>query len=279
MYDPIHDLSPGINVQYPNSYWADISGDAPTDDGSLTGDSETDVVIIGAGYTGLSCAYHLANQHKIKPLVLEANQTAWGCSGRNAGFILNSSGRMSFTDMQQKWGDATMQGIYQEMQAGVELVNELIATGIDCDRQASGYIKIAHKASKMKALIKLATIQQQRFNQPIEVLTKQQLAQQYMDDRNAYGAIRYQNGFGLNPLKLAWGYHRLARQAGASIHTGSTVLSIKPKGKGYQLELPQGNVYAQKVVLATNGYTPKAFHPIVTNRSLPVLSQIIVTEQ
>ena len=40
-----------------------------------------------------------------------------------------------------------------------------------------------------------------------------------MDDRNAYGAIRYQDGFGLNPLKLAWGYQKLARQAGASLMT------------------------------------------------------------
>ena len=44
-----------------------------------------------------------------------------------------------------------------------------------------------------------------------------------MDDRNAYGAIRYQDGFGLNPLKLAWGYQKLARQAGAKVHCASPV--------------------------------------------------------
>ena len=278
MYDPLHDTSPGVNAEYPQSYWAQYSGEAPEDDGQLIGVIDADVVIIGAGYTGLSCAYHLASEHGIKPVVLEANQTAWGCSGRNAGFILNSSGRMSFTQMQQKWGDSVMRGIYQEMQSGVELVNQLIDTGIDCDKQPNGYIKIAHKASKMDELITLANIQQQMFGQSIEVLSKQQLAQQYMDDKNAYGAIRYQNGFGLNPLKLAWGYQRLARQSGAKIHTGSTVLSIEEHNKGYKLHLPQGTVYAQKVVLATNGYTPKGFHPLVTNRSLPVLSQIIVAE-
>ncbi|WP_372760657.1 NAD(P)/FAD-dependent oxidoreductase [Pseudoalteromonas sp.] len=278
MYDPLHDLTPGCNEPYPASYWADVSGPAPAHDGAINADLTADVVIIGAGYTGLSCALHLAREHGIKAHVLEANQTAWGCSGRNAGFILPSSGRKPFSQMAAQWGDEVMRGIHQEMLAGVDTVNALINEGIECDQQAKGYLKVAHKPSKMNALIEQAKLQQSRFGDQIEVLSQQQLRSQYMDDQNAYGAIRYRQGFGLNPLKLAWGYQNLARQAGAKVHCGSAVVDWHSDGKQQVLHTAQGIVSAKKVVIATNGYTPKGFHGLINGRTLPVLSQIIVTE-
>ena len=290
MYDPLHDKSPGCNEKYPNSYWAAVSGaksvassatgitNQPDDDGQINQDIDVDVAIIGAGYTGLSTALHLANVHGIKAHVLEANQTAWGCSGRNAGFILKSSGRKPYATMQRQWGEEVMRGIYDEMCQGVDTVKHLIAQGIDCDQQEAGFIKVAHKPSMFKALISQAKLQQQLFGYDVQILTQQDLRQHYMDDKNAYGAIRYQDGFGVNPLKLAWGYQKLARSAGAKVHTSSPVISWQEE-KGQQvLHTPKGQVKAQKVVIATNGYTPKGLHDLVTNRSLPVLSQIIVTE-
>ncbi|MFT6207962.1 MAG: glycine/D-amino acid oxidase-like deaminating enzyme, partial [Colwellia sp.] len=214
MYDPLHDKSPGCGEAYPDSYWAenaDIQNNAPQSDGQISQDVDVDVAIIGAGYTGLSCALHLAREHGIKAHVLEANQTAWGCSGRNAGFILKSSGRKSYSDMAQKWGEEVMRGIYDEM-----------------------FLKVSHKPSKLAELISQAKLQQKTFagikNSDVEILTKNEVRQQYMDDKNAYGAIRYQDGFGLNPLKLAWGYQRLAREAGAKVHTSSPVLEILDEG-------------------------------------------------
>jgi glycine/D-amino acid oxidase-like deaminating enzyme len=278
MYDPLHDKSPGCGEAYPNSYWANTSGDAPENDGTLIQDIDVDVAIIGAGYTGLSCALHLAREHGIKAHVLEANQTAWGCSGRNAGFILKSSGRKSFSTMQKQWGEEVMRGIYREMSAGVETVNQLIHEGIDCDPQELGYIKVAHKANKLKELTDLAKLQKKMFGYDVQLLSKEELSQQYMDDHNAYGAIRYQDGFGLNPLKLAWGYQKLAREAGAKIYCSTPVIDWHESVNQHQLITPQGVVKAKKVVIATNGYTPKKFNALVSDRTLPVLSQIIVTE-
>ena len=76
MYDPLHDKSPGCGVEYPKSYWAenaDVQNNAPQDDGEISQDIDVDVAIIGAGYTGLSCALHLARDHGIKAHVLEPN--------------------------------------------------------------------------------------------------------------------------------------------------------------------------------------------------------------
>ena len=54
---------------------------------------DADVAIIGAGYTGLSCALYLAKEHGIRARVLEANRPGWGCSGRNGGFARAAIGR------------------------------------------------------------------------------------------------------------------------------------------------------------------------------------------
>ncbi len=277
------DRSPGCALQYPDSYWADVSGarngSKPTDDGALEHNVDIDVAIIGAGYTGLSCALHLAREHGVKAHVFEANQTAWGCSGRNAGFILKSSGRKPYASMQKQWGEEVMRGIYNEMCAGVETVNNLISEGIDCDQQEAGFLKVAHKPSMFSALQAQAQLQQKMFGYDVQVLSKQELHQDYMADENAHGAIRYQDGFGLNPLKLAWGYQELARQAGAKVHTSTPINFIGEKStNSVLLAAPKGKIRAKKVVIATNGYTPRGFHPLVTNRTLPVLSQIIVTE-
>ena len=72
------------------------------------------------------------------------------------------------------------------------------------------------------------------FGYDVEVLSQQALAQKYMDDKNAYGAIRYKDGFGINPLKLAWGYQTLAQKAGASIYSGSPVIHwLEPPKKSH----------------------------------------------
>jgi len=283
MYDPLHDKSPGCGEKFPHSYWADISGTPPEDEGQLKGNIEVDVAIIGAGYTGLSCALHLAREHGIKATVLEANQTAWGASGRNGGFILKSSGRKAYSTMQKQWGEEVMRGIYQEMCEGVDTVKSLIAEGIDCDPQETGYIRVAHKPKMLNSLISTANLQREMFGYDVQILSREELHQQYMADQNAYGAIRYQDGFGLNPLKLARGYQKLARQAGAKIHCASPVENWHEEGHKQQkvqvLHTPNGLVKAKKVVIATNGYTPKGFHGLIKNRTLPVLSQVIVTQR
>jgi len=279
MYDPLKQQFPGQGEPYPTSYWTDCSSEAPKDDGKIESDIEVDVAIIGGGYTGLSCALHLATEHNIKSHVLEANQTAWGCSGRNAGFILKSTGRKPYSTIIKQWGKDIAQGIYNEVCEGVETVNQLIATGIECSPQSKGYLRVAHKPSMFQSLVEQSDMLKKEFNYSTEILTKQQIQKDYFDSQNVFGAIRFSDCYGINPLKLAWGYQKLAQQAGVKIHTASPVIRWEQTNNNKQiLYTPNGIVKADKVVIATNGYTPKNFHLSVDNRTLPVLSQIIVTE-
>jgi len=283
MYDPLIHFSPGEGTAYPKSYWADCSGSAPDTCSALDSDIDVDVAIIGGGYTGLSCALHLAQNHKIKAHILEANQTAWGCSGRNAGFVLKSTGRKPYSEMLRQWGKTVTLGIYDEVCEGVDRVNELIEqisreTEIECEPQPKGYLRIAHKPSMLASLRDQSLMLKKEFNYATELLSAEQLKTEYFDSQNAYGAIRFPDGYGINPLKLAWGYQRLAQNAGVSISTGTPVIKLEKTGNRLVLHTPSGMVKAGKVVIATNGYTPQGFHSSLDNRTLPVLSQIIVTE-
>ncbi|MEM7635237.1 MAG: FAD-binding oxidoreductase, partial [Pseudomonadota bacterium] len=103
-YDPLVDAGPGHNRDYAPTYWIGTAGTPPPDDGPVSGDMDADVVIIGSGYTGLSCAIHLAREHGIKAVVLDANTVAWGCSTRNGGQAQISSGRLKRSQWIQRWG-------------------------------------------------------------------------------------------------------------------------------------------------------------------------------
>ena len=94
-YDPLIAPPRGCNRDYAPTYWVATAGPPPDDDGPVTGDIDADVVIVGSGFTGLSCALFLARDHGIKAMVLEANRVAWGCSTRNGGQGQNASGRLS----------------------------------------------------------------------------------------------------------------------------------------------------------------------------------------
>lgn len=283
MYDPLKDEMPGLGVQYPASYWTDTASNAPMNAGPVPSVLDVDVAIIGGGYTGLSCALHLARNHNIQAHILEANQVGWGCSGRNAGFILNSTGRKPYSEMIKQWGRPITHQIFDEINQGVNSVNQLIEqihneTNIDCEVQQKGYLKVAHKPSMVKSLVAQKNLVEKEFNYSTDILSSAEIKKHYFSSENAYGAIRFSDGYGINPLKLAWGYQSLVQTAGVCIHTSSPVIHWEQESNRVVLETPSGKVTANKVVIATNGYTPKNFHPGVDNRSLPVLSQIIVTE-
>ncbi|MBN7824017.1 FAD-binding oxidoreductase [Bowmanella dokdonensis] len=277
MYDPLTHSHPGRGSAYPDSYWA--SGVTPMPVPALQGDRQTEVAVIGGGYTGLSCAYELAAKHAIQPIVLEANRLGWGCSGRNAGFVLNGSGRLSFSQMEQKWGSATSQGIYQEYRAGIDRVSELIHTGqITCDKTPGGYLKVAHQPRLVRQLKAQADLMQRRYQDPVRFIDTLELQRDYIKGAEAYGALLFPYCFGIHPLKLALGYADLARQAGAGLYESSPVLDWQKEGQRHRLTTPTGSVLADKVVIASNGYTLNRFHPTVDHRHFPVLSSVIVTE-
>ena len=277
-YDPLHAASPGTGLDHVPSYWTATAGEISPDDGPAPAQLATEVAIIGGGYTGLSCACHLAREHGIKPVVLEANRAGWGCSGRNGGFARMALGRLGAGDMIDEWGRDAAKRAFAEMVASLDTVRTMIREGaIECDASEAGHLKIAHRPSRVAALQREAEILQREFAYPAEFIGAGEVRSNHVGGTQSHGALRIPDALGLHPLKLALGVLRMARAAGAKIHAASPVTQWEKRGTEHLLTTPHGTVRAKSVVLATNGYTPQHLHPAVRATLLPVLSHIIVT--
>ncbi|MEO7727071.1 MAG: FAD-binding oxidoreductase [Burkholderiales bacterium] len=277
-YDPLLAATPGTGLSHVRSYWAATAGQLPPDDGPAPPQIETEVAIIGGGYTGLSCAYQLARDYGVHAVVLEANRAAWGCSGRNGGFARMALGRVGAVKMIDEWGLPTAKRAFGLMRASLDHVRTLIGNGqIQCDASADGHLKIAHRAGRAAELKREAQTLQREFDYAAEFIDAETLRSEHIGGAQSYGALRIPDALAVHPMKLASGVLAMARGAGAKVHTASPVTELEKRGAQHVLTTPYGTVRAKSVVIATNGYTPQQLHPAVRATLLPVLSHIIVT--
>ncbi|MBQ4889350.1 FAD-binding oxidoreductase [Shewanella sp. MMG014] len=281
LYDPLINQSPA-KQPFAHSYWASTQS-LPALLPSLKGSQQTDVAIIGGGYTGLLTAYYLATQYHIDCRVLEANQVGFGASARNAGFVLKGSGRLGYSAMAERWELDTARGIYSEFSQAVSRVEGLIQQHhIQCEPQEKGYLKVAHNPKALKNLKAAAEYIQKNMAQgsdfTAEFITAEHFREQYLNHHQAYGALRLNDGFGINPLKLLLGYKSMLEKQGITINEQSCVRDwIEENGK-HRLVTDQGELLANKVIMAGNAYSPKQLNQRIDDKFLPILSNIIVTE-
>ena len=278
-YDPLYDplVSPaGQGQEYAPTYWVGTAGTPPADDGPIRGDVDVDVAIVGSGFTGLSTAIALARDHGVKAVVLEANQAIWGCTSRNGGQGQNASGRLYRSQWIQRWGLETAKRLDAEIREGFEYWKSLVA-GIDCDAQPGGHLYTAHRPKKLEFLRNEARVMREVFGYDTRMLSREELHERYVRDQEAAGALLEPDGTGVHPLKLAFGYMRLARELGATIHPASPVQGWETVGGVHHLRTPGGIVRARRVAVATGGYTAQGLHPLLNNRIMPVLSNSMVT--
>ena len=276
LYDPVTDIGVGCGRDHAPTYWVATAGGLPATDGPVQSDMDVDVAVIGSGYTGLSCAIHLAKDHGIKAHVLEANGVAFGCSTRNGGQAQISSGRLKRSQWIARWGLDVARGLHAEIGEAFDLFRDLIRD-IDCDAQDGGHLYIAHKPDRMAALEAESGLLNGTFGYGTRIITQDELRRDFLDDREAAGAMLEPDGIGVHPAKLAFGYARKARALGARIHTSSEVINWTTRDGAHYLRTPGGTVRARAVAVATAAYTPNGLHPLMRHRLMPILSNCIVT--
>lgn len=280
MYDPLVDLCPPSNQQFPDSYWASTNNceKYASECEMLQGHKQTDVVIIGAGYTGLSCALHLAENYNVECTIVEANQPGWGCSGRNGGFVLPGTGRLSVQQMSKRWGKVASQAVYAEYLQSICTVKDFIDTGIDCQQTKGGYLKLAHKPALVAPLHQQAKALSDDYGDSIISLTSAQIQTDYLSGTPSYGGIYYPNAFGINPWLFCQGLAKRAVQAGVKIYGNSAVAKTTREHNTHILKTDSGSISANTLVVATNGYGQRDIYSGMVDRTFPVVSSIIVTE-
>ena len=274
MYDPLINSPPGPHNAPEASYWQQhTQANFPA---CTEAPEEVEFAIIGAGYTGLNAARVLAESgHPVA--VFEANQLAWGCSSRNAGFVMKSTGRIGLSAWAERLGNNMARGIADEHQQALQLVEEtLLECSQQCQRQNGGYLKIAHKPSAVEPL-KQQYEQLKRFEQPVEWLKQEQLTD-IISSPQTHAALRFTDCFALNPMLLAAATARRAAAAGAQLVEHCPVSAAVSLGKkGVYLQTLKGSVRARKLLVCSNGYSSQQLLPDLASCSLPVLSSIITT--
>ena len=146
-----------------------------------------------------------------------------------------------------------------------------------CDAQPGGHLFIAHRRRTFERLVAESEVCNRVFGYGTRMIGRATLDSEWVRDAEAAGALHEPLGTGVHPAKLAFGYLRAARQAGARVHTGSPVQSITRDGAHWRLRTPGGTVRARAVAVATGGYTGQALHARLRSRVMPILSNSLVT--
>ena len=276
LHDPLVDSIPGTNQEYAPSYWVATAGTPPPNDGPVPGDINSEVVIVGSGATGIATALHLAEEHGIQAIILEANQTAWGCSSRNGGQGQNASGRLSRSQWIERWGLDTAKALDKEIRMGFDHFSDL-TTQFECEATPGGHLYVAHRPEKLTYLRHEADVKKRIFGYKPIILSAAEVREQYCDDHDAHGALLEEEGVGIHPLKFNFGMLKKAQSLGVKIYTGSPVIQSQSINGVEHLYTPTGIVKAKRVAFCTGGYTGQNVNASLKNKILPVLSNSLVT--
>ncbi len=257
----------------PRSLYAETARPAPATP-PLDGDKRVSVAVIGAGFTGLSAALHLA-ERGVDVAVLEAHEPGWGASGRNGGQV-NPGLKHDPDTVEQDFGSDLGRRMVALSGNAPNTVFDLIQRHqIDCQALQSGTLRAAI-SPRDTAGLRTTTAQWARRDAPVALLEGAALQQTTGSTRYA-SALLDRRGGQVNPLGYARGLAQAAMQAGAAVFGDSPAQSVQRNGALWHVMTPRGTLRADKLVLATNGYTDDLWSGL--RRSVvPVFSAIVSSE-
>lgn len=239
----------------------------------LAGAVEAGVVVVGAGYAGLSAALALTEAGE-RVVVLEAGQPGSGASGRNGGQVIAGL-RHHEADLVARLGAGA--GAAHRFGGGdAAAVFALVARlGIDCDAIQGGWLQVADTAAGLAEGARRARAWE-RLGVLVQVLGPDEVAA--LAGTRAYGGGWLDpRGGTVQPLSYARGLARAAMAAGAAVHGGSAAVSVRRVGAAWLVQTAGGSVTAPKLLLATNALTDGLW-PGLRRMVLPVWSFQVATE-
>lgn len=254
--------------------WYRASADLPPERAALFGEIRADVCVIGAGYTGLSAAWHLARRG-LDVVVLDAHRAGFGASGRNGGQV-GSGYNMGQRDLARKLGPDQARLQWQLAEEAKADLRGICADHIPQARYTAGVAHGCYSAGEMRDAHADADFLAATYGYD-------QIDKLGQDDfRDLVKSPRYRGGIldmgagHIHPLRYALGLADLAQGAGARLFDRSEVTQII-YGDPAKVQCANGAVIARHVVIAGNGYLPNIDKRIAA-KVMPINSFICATE-
>lgn len=239
------------------------------------------VAVVGGGYAGLSAALTLRRLGHDAVVVLDAERIGWGASSRNGGMVSGGL-KVASGALEARFGPARAKAIALAAAASFPFIEETIAReGIACDYVRCGRFVPAWSRAHYDALAARVGFIAEVTGLPARMLPRER-------QREALGSDHYHGGMladasgSLHPGKYARGLAFAAERAGARLVDGVRVRGIREAGSGFRLATDRGELRADAVLVATNGYSRGpdggSAMPWLARRVIPLASYIIATE-
>lgn len=274
-------MADSFNLLYSNdkkgvhtpSWYSHVVGETPKR-AQLEGSQSCDVCIVGAGFTGLSAALHLAQLgYTVK--VVEAHRVGWGASGRNGGQV-GTGQRMDQDYLEKNYGLENAKGYWSIAEDAKNLVRQLIKDhSISCNLE-NGIIHADHRERYLNESKEYAEKLNRDYDyDKIRFLNNEELGTM-VKSPSYFGGTLDEGAFHINPLAYALGLARAGEKAGAEIHEMSEVTHVE-QGKMVKVRTSGGDITANFLIYACNGYLGK-LNVEIADKVLPINNFVIATE-
>ena len=254
-------------------FWLDDPA-RPEPASALTENIKADLVVIGAGFTGLWTALTAKQADPARDVVLlEAGETGCGASGRNGGFVASSLTH-SFQNGLNRW-PKELRKLVELGHKNLDGIEETIKQfNIECDFIRSGEINVANEEYQIEELREEAEHSAQ-YGENIQFLDQHQMRTIANSPTYLAGILDHSVAM-VNPAQLAWGLRRACLEVGVRLFEGTQVTALEEKRDSVVIKTSYGQVESKKVALATNAFPPLLKH--LSFYVVPVYDYVLMTE-
>ena len=236
--------------------------------------AEVDILIVGAGLTGLAAGHDLARAGR-SVLIVDGQEPGEGASARNAG-MLGRNTKHSFLGLSKALGqDAAIRyfrDLHTVFQSSIQRIRD---EGIDCNYQQQGRVVIAHTPDQFARLRSEYEARAKHLGEAVTILDKGLQAE--VGSTEFVGGVHVHDNAAVDAGRYTRAFVARARKAGATVAAHVAVADIRREGTKFTVATSRGRIQANEVLLCTNGYTAKVV-PWITRRLIQIESYIVATE-
>lgn len=254
-------------------YWWDLTPRPTLPPTALPG--ETDVLVVGSGYTGLHCALQTARAGR-STIVIDAEDAGWGCSTRNGGQISGEI-KPGYDELRKLYGDGKAVALISEARHALDWLGEFVREqGLECDYRHCGRFLAAHNPRQFDQLVARAQRQVPGLEQELRIVEQRDQASE-IDSEYYHGGLVIERHCGLDPAKYHQGLLQRVQENSAQVISHCAALDVERVSGGFEVRTSRGTIRTRELVVATNGYTGTV-SPWQRRRIIPIGSYMLATE-